>query len=611
MIDSILIDTPISSPLHPQANLPLLKGYLTAHGFKSKIIDSNILFYHYFLGLDKNHGFRIGMEECFANPINILSFYADIEKRLWEKSAQYDGLNVGLRSLNMKYDRTSFDEVVASLRDKRANPFIEFYEKLIDEQISGTGAKIVGIGVTFQDQIIPAFTLARLIRELMPSAKIVMGGQMITRCYNTMTEHRAIGKYFDYLALWDGEMPLLDIHRNVLRNEPIDMANIIDVHADCSKADRMSKALKSGDIPFADYEDIDFSLYFYPDMLVPLQTTRGCYGKCEFCAIPFGSNFYRMRNPEDVVRDIQNIQSHTLKKYGKRATYFKFMEDTSSPALLFQISEKIEKLGMDVKWETFARLEKAFTKDGFMEQLYRGGCRKIHWGLESNDPAVLKNMNKKTTSFDSDKVLELSAKAGIMNFCFILVGFPGETDEARKELTRYIIDTKSIQTITIATFDLTRGAPMEQDFIEDNPYGLEMYPATGFQVRLPYMIKGDNWKEKVVESGHRIMLEVVRNRPDIGFVTLFPDQIRSAYCEKFSNRWGQIFLERYGEENIKSMMSNTEKYIQNYREKGDIDPALLPEPLRREHFRTKEDMKLIAAAMLTRKSYEKRRADQV
>lgn len=611
MVDSILINTPVSSPLHPQANLPLLKGYLSSRGFKVKIIDSNILFFHHLLGFKEGNEFRVDMERFYKNPIDILSFYSGIEKRLWDSSRRFEGLDVGIRSLNMKYDRTEFDSVMASLEDRKANPFIEFYEQLIDARIKDSGAKIVGIAITFQDQIISAFTLAGLLRKKLPSVKIVMGGQMVTRCHKTMIKHKGLNRLYDYLALWDGEEPLLNIHRKVIEGRDTAMVNVIDMSSRDGVVDRRKGAPGAVEIPSPDYGDIDFNSYFFPEMLVPLQTTRGCYAQCEFCAIPFGSNSYRMRPAADVVRDIESIQEHTRKKYGRKAVYFKFMEDTSSSKLLYEISEGIEKRKIDAKWETFARLEKAFTKPGFMEQLYRGGCRKVHWGLESADPSVLHSMKKKTTTLVSDEVLEASARAGILNFCFILVGFPGETDEAREKMARYIIDNKNIHTITIATFDLTRGAPMEQNFVPDNIYGLEMRAAEGFQVRLPYLVKGENWKQKIIPGAHKIMLDVVRERPDIGFMTLFPDQVRSMYCEKFTNKWGQIFVDRYGEENIKAMLMNTEKYIQDYKDKRDIDPSLLPEPLKREHFRTKEDMKLIAEAIVTRKKYEQRRADQV
>ena len=608
-VDSILVNTPVSSPLHPQANLPLLKGYLTANGFRSKTIDTSILFFHWFLG---EKDFRLTMEETYENPLKILSFYSSIEKKLFDKNKAYNGLDVGIRYLNNKYARISFDHVIEAIEDKRANPFIDFYDELIEQRFKDTGIKIVGIAITFQDQIISAFTLANLLRDRMPEVKIVMGGQMITRCYNTMIEHKGLCRYFDYLGLWEGEKVLVDLHRKIINGEEIEYVNMISIEAkeDCV-INRKENAPAAEEIPYSDFTDLNFNDYFFPEMLVPLQTTRGCYAACGFCAIPFGANSYRIRTVGEILKDITVIQDHTLKKYGRKATFFKFMEDTSSPGLLYDLSVEIEKRGLDVKWETFARLEKTFAKPGFLDQLFRGGCRKVHWGLESNDPDVLKNMKKKTAVSYADAVLEYSAKAGILNFCFVLVGFPGESDEARDNMTRYIIENKNIHTITITTFDLTRGAPMEQNYTDENPYNLEMIPAKDFQVRLPYTINGENWKEKIVAAAQKMMLSVVRNRPDIGFMTLFPDQIRSMYCDRYSNRWGHIFLEKYGKENIEEMLSNTEKYVKDYQNKKEIDTDLLPEPLRREHFRTKEDMELIASAVMARKNYENRRVRQV
>ncbi len=609
MLNSILINTPVSSPLHPQANLPLLKEALGEAGFETRIIDSNILFFRWFLG---EAVVMPKMQEVYKNPIEILGYYDDIESRLWEKSKAYDGLHVGMRYLSMKYDRSNFDELIKALDDKKTNPFIAFYDEIIKKQILETKVKIVGIAITFQDQIIPAFTLASLLRQKMSDVKIVMGGQIVTRCYKSMMEHKELCRFYDYLCLWDGENPLIDVHRREINNEDVEFINTIDIaNWGSHHIDRKANAPDVGAIPPTNFDDINFNDYFFPEMLVPLQTTRGCYAKCEFCAIPFGANYYRMRKLDAIIDEIIRIQEHTLKKYGKKATFFKFMEDTSSPTLLYALAKEIEKRGLDAKWETFARLEKAFTQEGVMEQLYRGGCRKIHWGLESNDPNILKSMDKKITTSYSDEVLRRAADAGILNLCFILVGFPGETDEARQNLTQYIINNKNIHTLTIATFDLTRGAPMQQNFKEDNIYGLTMVQAQGFQVRLPYLINNENWKAKVVPAAHEMMRDIIKKRPDIGFMTLFPDQVRSMYCEKYTNRWGQTFLERYGEDNIKKVLLDTEKYITTYKNQQEIEVALLPEPLRREHFRTKEDISLIASTVKTRKEYEKRRIEQV
>jgi len=608
-MDSILVTTPVSSPIHPQACLPLLKGYLVSKGYESKIIDTNILFFHWFM---RGFNQEITMTEIYENPLALISYYDKIEKKLFENSKDYNGLFVGMRYLEMSYDRTDSNAVIQSLSDERSNPFILFYKQLIEEKIINTGIKIFGISLTFQDQIIPAFTFASLIRKYLPNVTIVLGGQIVTRCYSTMIKNRELCQFFDYLCLWDGEEILFDIHEKIIKGKKINLHNVIDIHnINNARINRQHKAPSSDEIPSPDFSDINFNNYFFPDMLIPLQTTRGCYAKCEFCAIPFGSNKYRKRSAYSVVNEIETIQEMTLKKYGKKATLFKFMEDTSSPKLLFEIAAEIEKKKLDVKWETFARLEKAFTTDGFMQKLYNGGCRKIHWGLESNDPDILRNMKKQISTSYSDQVLELSSKAGILNFCFILLGFPGETDHERNILAQYIIKNKHIHTITPTTFDLTRGAPMEQNFMENNPYGITMSPAIDFQVRLPYLINGKNWKAHIVPKAQQFIFNIINERSDIGLMSLFPDQIRSLYCDKFTNKWGQLFVDKYGKNNVKDLLLQTEKYIETYDNNKNINPDLLPEPLRREHFRTKEDIKIMASALLSRKKYEQKRIDQL
>lgn len=608
-IDSIMATVPVSSPLHPQAALPLLKGYLRGKGFNTKVIDTNIKFYHWFLG---EKPFDLTAEDLYEQPLSILSQYNKIESLLWDKSQEWDELAVGLRYLSMKYNRTKFTELLAALDDRKANPFIEFYEELVEEEYVGTTAKIAGISITFQDQLIPAFTLAKVLREKVPDIKIVLGGQIITRCYETMLADGAdLAKYYDFLVLWDGEQPIHDLHEIIINGEDIDLINVIDAKSTSHEIHRKSKAPKSQEIPPADYADIDFDQYYFPEMLVPFQTTRGCYASCGFCAIPYGSNSYRIRTTSDIIDDLVAIQDYTETRFGKRATFFKFMEDTSSPTLLYKMSCEIEKRGLDIKWETFARLEKAFTRPGMMEQLYRGGCRKIHWGLESNDPGILSNMKKGLTHSFTNDVLKLSADAGILNFCFVLVGFPGESDHARKRMAEYIIDNKDIHTITLTTFDLTRGAPMQIHFKKDNPYKIDRVPPEGFQVRLAYTVAGENWKAKIISYAHEMMLEIVKHRPDIGFVTLFPDQIRAMFCDRFGNDWGRILVERYGEEKIKDMLTNTQKYMDMYQSTDDLDATAIPEPLRREHYRTKEDLKMISEAVGARRLYENRRFDQV
>lgn len=611
-LDSVLLTVPLSSPLHPKANMPFLKGYLKQNGFKTRVFDSNIDFFTWML---KDYDYDLRDPKFIDNPVALLSFYSEVEGWLAKECEQYDGLHIDLRTISYKYNRTYFDEVLKAIKDEKANPMIAFYNQYLDEKVVPHNPSIIGIGVTFQDNIIAAFTLADRVREKLPNAKIVFGGQMITRCYDLMCNKGSFDHLWDYLSLWDGEIPLVQLHQKLLRGEDVELDNIISIeNKSLERVGRHFAACDFDETIHPDFEDYDFDAYLFPEMLIPLQTARGCYGQCEFCAIPRGSNDgFRERSVEKIISDIKYVQELTEHKFGRKATYFKFMDDTSSPRTLTGIAKEIIRQKIDAKWETYVRMETPFQDEERMKILYEGGCRKLMWGLETNDPEVLKSMNKKVKAVSTSKVLDTAYNAGILNFVFVLIGFPGETDEQREQLVDFISRKESVNVLTVATFDVTKHSPIQASLNQGNPFGLECEEPVDFEVRLPYTLHGENWKKKIVAYAHRFMVDVTRARPDIALVSLFPDQVRGILTERHDNRWGKTFLKDYGEENITQLLNATEEYIDAFEENdsSEIELSYLPDPLKREHFRTKQDIEAIQEAIKRRKKYESKRSDSI
>ena len=607
--DSALITVPVSSPLHPQAGQPFLKGFLMQKGFRAKIFDTNVKFFNWML---KGHEFDIKDQAYIDNPAILLTLYNRIEEALAKKACKYRGLTVDLRTIGMDYNRILFNEIIAALDDQEANPFIEFYDDFVESELKLLAPKIVGIGITFQDQIIAAFTLASCLRKKMPGVKIVLGGQMITRCYDTMLEAGTLNHLWDYLICWDGELPLLDLHEQLVNNHATTLVNVIENGKTSHGLDRGAHSFELDELSRPDFSDLDFDEYLFPEFLIPLQTARGCYGSCEFCAIPSGSNQgFRERSVEKIIDDILYVQEHTKKKYGRKATYFKFMDDTSSPRTLRLLSEQIEQRKIDAQWETFVRMEKPFENQALMEQLYRGGCRKLMWGLETNDPDILKSMDKRISPISTEKILDAAHNAGILNFCFVLIGFPGERQEQRDRLAEFIIEKESIHVLTIATFDATKRSPIQENLLLPKKFGLECEPPNDFEVRLPYTVDGKNWKKEIVVEAQRMLVKIIKERPDIGFMSLFPDQVRGILTERHGNTWGRKCLTEFGKENIQSLLLSTEHYIDAFENAEEFDLAGLPEPIKREHQRIREDIKAIALAIGRRKKYETKRVDSI
>jgi radical SAM superfamily enzyme YgiQ (UPF0313 family) len=92
--------------------------------------------------------------------------------------------------------------------------------------------------------------------------------------------------------------------------------------------------------------------------------------------------------------------------------------------------------GINQHWMTFIR---ASTLDNIDPDLLRlAGCIEVQLGLESADPLILKNMNKKASPNLYNRVLKKLLKAGINCSCYFIFGFPGETEKSAQRTRDFI-----------------------------------------------------------------------------------------------------------------------------------------------------------------------------
>jgi radical SAM superfamily enzyme YgiQ (UPF0313 family) len=83
---------------------------------------------------------------------------------------------------------------------------------------------------------------------------------------------------------------------------------------------------------------------------------------------------------------------------------------------------------LNLRWMTLVRASVLENVDPGL--LRRAGCIEVQLGLESADPLVLENMNKKASPEVYEKVLTQLLAAGINCSCYLIFGFPGETDQS-------------------------------------------------------------------------------------------------------------------------------------------------------------------------------------
>jgi hypothetical protein len=337
------------------------------------------------------------------------------------------------------------------------NPYRTFLESAVITALKRKMPAVVGVSITYQSQVLPAITLATLIREKLPMTKIIFGGNIPTIWYSSLQEIPEMFEWCDYLIPFEGETALLSLLKCLKDQLPLGgVPNVVY----CSQGKLVRNAVTQEEInslPTPDYSGLPLKRYLAPAPVFLLYTTRGCYwAKCRFCAVSTSMRCgFKARSPEKVCSDIINV----VKRHGAR--YISFSDDCIPPTTLEVLATLLVRNNLNIRWQCEVRFEKALKTD-LLERLKEAGCINLIFGLESYSPNVLSLMDKGTDTALIDAVLENCRRHGVAFNLQFFFGFPGETPQDA-DLTGEFIQTQAhgAATFSFGTFELHKGSILE------------------------------------------------------------------------------------------------------------------------------------------------------
>ncbi|MFC5048251.1 tRNA (N6-isopentenyl adenosine(37)-C2)-methylthiotransferase MiaB [Aquimarina hainanensis] len=180
--------------------------------------------------------------------------------------------------------------------------------------------------------------------------------------------------------------------------------------------------------------------------------TRGCDNMCTFCVVPFTRGRERSRDPQSIMKEIddlvsknykevtllgQNVDSYLwygggLKRDFKHASEFQKATATNFAKLLDMVAIKYPKLRL--------RFTTSNPQDMTMEVIdimakHRNICKYIHLPIQSGSDRILKAMNRLHTRQEYFDLID-NIKSRIPDCAIsqdIITGFPTETEEDHKD----------------------------------------------------------------------------------------------------------------------------------------------------------------------------------
>jgi anaerobic magnesium-protoporphyrin IX monomethyl ester cyclase len=347
------------------------------------------------------------------------------------------------------------------------------------------------------------------IRQLAPDAFIVAGGPFIYQSHliyerseeliYSSKEIRQTYLFFDnnqpaidsYVVSQRGEKILCELLAALRNNQSVKTIPNTAWYDNGSIrfTKRVDELTKIEDC-FVNWAELEKS--FFSSKVVSIQASIGCPYRCAFCNFTKDRRLVLSKPLDQVILEIKAVVQHGIE-------YVWFVDDnfllgaSDLNTSLMRLAE--ENLG--IKWMSFIRADALKNID--YKLLRRAGCVEVQLGLESADPSVLRNMNKKADPDTYRTVIKNLLKAGINCSCYFIFGFPGESEETAQRTRDFI---QSIECLEVE-------GVMRWSFY---PYLLvPLSPIFEEEQRLRYGLKGSlsNWSHSTMNY-KQAMQEVVK-----------------------------------------------------------------------------------------------------
>ena len=205
---------------------------------------------------------------------------------------------------------------------------------------------------------------------------------------------------------------------------------------------------------------------------------------------------------------------------------------------------------ISIYYEMYTRFDKKFLDYQFAKKIYNSGCRQIFWGIENIDDDALKFMNKGTNQNIINATLENTAKAGILNYCFILTGVPHISIETEKKTIEYIIQNKNIHVAAIGSYVVDKLSPMEVDDIIRSKYHISLYDIGDLTTEIGYLYEGCNQNKKVKLRTIDYIKDIYSKRPDYALSSLLNEEIRFVLTQKYGNQFIAEYISGLSEKEL-------------------------------------------------------------
>jgi len=338
------------------------------------------------------------------------------------------------------------------------------------------------------------------IRSLAPDIFIIVGGPFIYKSYiflqRSHEKSYVIGSAKDDFLFFDAHEPSVDLYiigrqgedilcealKRIKKNRPINnLPNTARFEEKKYIFTHFNDTVTSAGEVSVDWDSLPD--HVFNSGVVPMQASGGCPFKCAFCTFRKDSRILFKKPLDKIIAELKAVSRRGVR-------YVRFIDDNFRLGIpnLDEFCRRVISEGIRIQWMTMIKVDTL--EDADMRLLRQAGCFEVALGLESTDPQVLRNMDKRANSAMYGPVVQRLLEAGINCSCYFLFGFPGETDETARHTREFIKSVEHPELDGILSWNLYSFclAPLSPIY---EPETRGKYGLTGYM---------DEWRHETMDS---------------------------------------------------------------------------------------------------------------
>jgi radical SAM superfamily enzyme YgiQ (UPF0313 family) len=291
---------------------------------------------------------------------------------------------------------------------------------------------MVGIG-SMTPVVESALKSAHVAKEVLPDAKVVMGGPHATFAgKQILTDEKDV----DIVVRGEGEETLLEL----VKQSP-ELKKLSEIKGITFRKD--NQIIESPNRPFIEnldalplpaYKLIPIKKYKITGMkLLPVISSRGCPFQCSFCVASqmFGVKF-RARSAKNVLDELEWLKT----EYEAEGIAFQDDTLTFDKKRALDICDGMIDKKLNLHWGCGTRVD-VVTKE-LLAKMAKAKCDEIMFGVESGCQRIRDLLKKRVTTEQCINAIKWAKEAGIFVTVSVIIGYPGETKETLQESLDFV-----------------------------------------------------------------------------------------------------------------------------------------------------------------------------